>query len=1820
MFSLMRQRVPVSKKNETNLIQTESQAVGTRAISLLAPLKLLLLLFACIAPHVIEAEADQRQIGEYAEESPVSALAPGDWREIRTRIDEHRRDRQYRVRQQDRALTARNPAHNFEAYYRRDGATTVVPNGNPAHMVTIRPLSIEYRKNSDAKVVLPEAPREREADRNVVTSVWSGDLQEWWVNSPDGLEQWFKLANPPGQKLSKEDRLVVSLELDTALDSSISGTGQEQYLRFTGTSTEFRFEKLRVFDADGKVLPAELGLSDNLVTYAVDDQGARYPLTIDPTFVQQAYLKASNTGPQDNFGFIDVSGDTVAVGAWSESSSATGINGNQNDDTAALSGAVYVFVRDGVGSWTQQAYIKASNAEAGDNFGQSVSLSGDILVVGAPNEDSNSQSINGDQNNNFAGDSGAAYVFLREAGNWTQEAYLKAESARFGDRFGASVSISGDTIAVGAIGEDSDSTGIGGVPGDVNVDAENSGAVYVFTRDQSQSPPWQQEAYIKASNTNTGDFFGVSVSVDNDLLIVGADREDSGSGGIGGDQADNSSSNAGAAYLFERDSNGWAQVAYVKPSTIDSGDRFGYSVSVSGHSAIIGALGEDSASVGVGGDQSNNSAPDSGAAYVFSRDSSGIWAQSAYLKASNADAGDRFGESVSISGDMAIVGAPSEESAATGVDGDESDNSARQVGAAYAFVEGGSGIWSQQSYLKASNAEKDDGFGRRVSVSNDVVAIGAPGEDSNATGVNGGNQTDNSFFNAGAAYVFDKAETLDFGDAPDVTVDPAFAYSTRLVNNGARHVIVSGLFLGASVDAETDGQPDASATGDNNVGSDDEDGVSFSAPAIIEPGATYTATVTATNQTGLQAIACGWIDFNDDGDFDNAEFLAGSTTTDAERACVTIPDATSDGSFDIDFVIPDDFVFDGGGDGQYFSRFRITTDNAFSSSPSAAGEADSGEIEDHAIGTSSLPVSISSFESRFVSEGLVIEWATASETRNAGFYLWADSGGGGGGSGGMELLTAKPIPSATVDPARPGAYRQFVPGLSESEIPVLAITAVDFQGKEKVYGVFEAGKRYGKESVTEPIRWNDIRSGVFTRTSQRGAQTPDSVRAVDFEVQSAGMQSVDWQTLADAGLDLTGVDPADIAVTRNGEPVARKMISGAAGGFQPGDSIRFWGEIPIARDSLYVDRYRYRITVDPASALSAQDSDAADAGSAVSVYSRRQLQDFDNFYFLSSPLEDPWYVKGLRADRDNSYTTSFTVDDDFVPGQPTRVTVQVGGLTDFPADPDHHITVSVNGQVVGGRFFEGQTVEILDLALPDGLLVLGENEVTVTAPGGTDAQFDVSLVDTVALEYTATLDVGGDQLLMPALATGETYRVRGLGADAEVYAWTNDSELVSIESGITTAYEDPDVMFRANFEPGETVPRAVEFVSMNESADYWISTTSGLNQPDLIGGIGENQIFAEIDSEPDFIIIAHPAFLPISSGEIHPLNEFIDLKQAEGWTVGLFDITEIQTQYSGSMPMPEAVNRFLADADTRFDYEHVLLVGGDSYDYTNNLGLDSISFIPTHYSPTRFIPHTPSDALLADLDGDGLSDKAIGRWPVRSQGDLQSIVDKTIAWTNDPQPLSNGAFVTDTQDPSSGSFTAQAEGLIGMLTKAGWGDAELARIYYDELTADAGLSVADTARGELFERLEAGRSLTGFVGHGSPSMWTFQGLLVPDDLNNLYNEGAPTLIGTMTCYTSYFVSPYSDTVAHRWMNGYREDGLGNPIPGVANGAVAVHGAATLSNYDENGRFAGDVLDFQLAGNTLGQAVFLARQEAASRGMADLVINWTLLGDPTLRID
>ena len=393
------------------------------------------------------------------------------------------------------------------------------------------------------------------------------------------------------------------------------------------------------------------------------------------------YLKASNPGEDDRLGIGDpligvtmamsADGNTLAVSAPYEGSGATGVNGNQQDESAWESGAVYVFVRTG-NSWSQQAYIKASNTQTSDKFGFALALSGDgnTLAVGATLEDSNARGINGNQTDNSADAAGAAYVFVRNGSTWSQQAYVKASNADAGDQFGWSVALSrdGSTLAVGAQTEGSAATGVNGDQADNS--AGDAGAAYVFAR---SGTAWTQQAYVKASNAQAGDRFGFSVTLsgDGNTLAAGSYDEDGSAKGVNG-ASDEGAPNSGAAYVFVRRGATWTQEAYVKASNTVRNIAFGSAVALSadGSTLAVGAVDETNLTRGIDGDQSStpDNAVSAGAIYVFGRTDGG-WRQQAYVKSFNIGPTDLFGIRLALSGDGSVLaaGAPGQNGGGRGV-------------------------------------------------------------------------------------------------------------------------------------------------------------------------------------------------------------------------------------------------------------------------------------------------------------------------------------------------------------------------------------------------------------------------------------------------------------------------------------------------------------------------------------------------------------------------------------------------------------------------------------------------------------------------------------------------------------------------------------------------------------------------------------------------------------------------------------------------------------------------------------------------------------------------------------------------------------------------------------------------------------------------------------------------------------------------------------------------------------------------------------------------------------------------------------------------
>jgi len=503
------------------------------------------------------------------------------------------------------------------------------------------------------------------------------------------------------------------------LSSPVAGLKEVAYLKASNTEANDHFGNGGTLDGHGVALSGDgntlavsapyessgsKGINGDQNDNSVYSSGAVYVfIQKNGAWSQQAYIKPSNPGLSYRFGHVvslSQDGNTLAVSAHFEASAAKGINGDQNDRSIPQAGAVYVFTRTGT-TWSQEAYVKASNTgekaigkqpSKGDQFGFSIGLSadGNTLAVGAISEDSGAKGINGDQNDNSLVSSGAVYVFTRSRATWSQQAYVKAANADANNLFGYSVGLSadGNTLAASAYDE-------GGISRQINGPQEKgrrgSGAIYVFTRTGAS---WAQTAYLKASNAEQEDSLGyaIAISQDGNTVVGGAADEDCFAAGINPPGCDNdykTDTSTGAVYVFFRDGNNWIQQAFIKSSHPNKEDWFGSRLNVSGdgNTIAVGAQLENGGSKGINGNQTDLSAEDSGAIYLFTRTGT-TWVQKAYIKASNAEAYDEFGSAMALSRDGKIlaVGARSEASAAKGINGDMKDNSAMGAGAVYIFT------------------------------------------------------------------------------------------------------------------------------------------------------------------------------------------------------------------------------------------------------------------------------------------------------------------------------------------------------------------------------------------------------------------------------------------------------------------------------------------------------------------------------------------------------------------------------------------------------------------------------------------------------------------------------------------------------------------------------------------------------------------------------------------------------------------------------------------------------------------------------------------------------------------------------------------------------------------------------------------------------------------------------------------------------------------------------------------------------------------------------------------------------------------------------
>jgi len=824
---------------------------------------------------------------------------------------------------------------------------------------------------------------------------------------------------------------------------------------------------------------------------------------------------------------------------------------------------------------------------------------------------------------------------------------------------------------------------------------------------------------------------------------------------------------------------------------------------------------------------------------------------------------------------------------------------------------------------------------------------------------------------------------------------------------------------------------------------------------------------------------------------------------------------------------------------------------------------------------SATPVTLSSVQVGERSGRPELTWTTATESANLGFNVYAE------GPDGWQRVNDEPIASRAIDSTAPERYAFDLSGVAGRRF---MIEDVALDGTAVVHGPYDVGGGYGAQPAPEPVDWTAIRAeavaaaagrGSIARrkgsTGQGGQSGSPTVRLL---VDTDGVQRVTYEELASAGFDFGGVPSSQLALTRGGVAVPIR-VEPVGGTFGPGAYVEFLGE---AVDSLYTRTSVYELTRDPVTATRIpEDRTKLRAGTPASTYRETLTVERDVRYSFASPGDDPWYdTRMLAFESPRSFDFDVDLAGYVADGAPVGLEVELWGVTTWPEEGDHHAVLLWNGNPVGEAIWDAQDARWISATVPAAAVTAGPNVLTVQLPGDRGVPWDVIDLDRFSVTYPRAFQARGGDLTFTA--AGDLFEVGGAGVgEPAVYAVGPGGPVhIADVAAESDAGGNQTLRFRGlgGFE-----------------ATYHVAVASTVEVPGIEAA---RQPAALLDGPADYLVISHQAFLD-------GLAPLVSAREAQGLAVKVADVADVYDLYSGGVVDPEAIRRYIAYAARSLGTRYVLLVGGDTFDYHDNLGLGSVSFVPSLYAPTgSIVRFAPVDPLYTDLDGDRVPDLPIGRLPVRTRAELDAVVAKILAYDAKGYGRTTLAVADAPDDATGFSFSQAAEQMISTLP-AGW---SVRRAYVDTLGA-AG------AREALFRELEGGVALTSFIGHSGLTHWTFSNLFAAGDVEALGNVGAPTVVVQWGCWNTYHVEPRFQTLGHRLLLA------------PDRGAAAVLGSATLLGTSSAAALSERLMPLLAErGMTLGDAVTAAKQElaAAEPERVDAILGWTLLGDPAQSVD
>jgi protocatechuate 3,4-dioxygenase beta subunit len=929
-------------------------------------------------------------------------------------------------------------------------------------------------------------------------------------------------------------------------------------------------------------------------------------------------------------------------------------------------------------------------------------------------------------------------------------------------------------------------------------------------------------------------------------------------------------------------------------------------------------------------------------------------------------------------------------------------------------------------------------------------------------------------------------------------------------------------------------------------------------------------------------------DLDGDGVLDPNEPLIATTTTDTSGAYSFT--GLADGTY---LVVSD-------ADGTFLNGFFQTTQVATQSVQPITLNGANSTANNFGFfapgGSATVPVTLASFQAVRRGSSTYFDWATATEVGNLGFNLYVKRGEA------LESINAELIPATVGDSLQAQAYHYVATGLTTGE--VFFIADVDILGQSRLHGPFGLGEFNGERVQLEKLDWNAVGSEHQTLAERRATEARQQAEAqaknaqvqlaqaqllektglpgaaeklveaattypaYNLTVKAGGIYRVSYESLKAAGLDLAGV-PVDQLALENRGAVVPIHVQSAQPTFGPGAFIEFYGE---GLNTLYTDANIYTLRVDASRArrVALDSTSAPTTVQPAPFYLDTVTVERNRSYNFSAPGNAPWYDTRMMA-QTTPVTGSFAVTlDGYLAGAaPVRLNLEVWGGNDWPTTPDHHLVVRFNEVLIADARFDGLKAYTLDQQLPAGAARAGSNAIRLTLPGDSGTDADILYLNRYSVTYPRDFSARRNRLTFAA--AGQAFRVTGLAYNTVVvYRLTNNGpvRLTGVRiTGTSGAYQ-------ATF-PGTAEP-----------ATYVVATSNTVLAPTLAPARPVTDITS---GQAQYLALAHPDFI----AGVQPLVEY---HRSRGLSVRVVNVEDVYAQFGHSIFDPQAIRRYVAQAARTMGTQYVLLVGSDSYDYRNYLGRGAYSFLPSLYVATSdVVRFAPADPLLADVDANNVPDLAIGRFPVRTNAELDVLVAKTLAYGRKTYG-GTAIFAADATE-TNGAFTAISEAMSQKLG-TGW---SVQRAYVDQ-------GGVNTARTKLLNALNNGVALTNFVGHSSATRWTFANLFSATDATFLTNAGRPTVVTQWGCWNTYYTEPTYNTLGHKFLlSGDR-------------GAAAVLGATALTEISSEAAL-GQLVTPRLVqpGMTIGAAVQAAKQELAASqpSLTDVLLGWTLLGDPAL---